>query len=107
MGGKLDRAFLEELGRYRLPESELGKCLLKYRGAGLVVKKQNAELEAINVKTREAQQKLEGLAALIDLQIEAVNPKRDGNAMGLLPDASETAELTSNDQTEERTEVQQ
>lgn len=64
MGGKLDRAFLEELGRYRLPESELGKCLLKYRGAGLVVKKQNAELEAINVKTREAQQKLEGLAAI-------------------------------------------
>ena len=51
--------------------------------------------------------KLEGLAALIDLQIDAVNPKRDGNAMGLLPGTSETAELSSDEQTAERTEEQQ
>lgn len=51
--------------------------------------------------------KLEGLAALIDLQIEALNPKHDGNAMGLLPGTSETAELSSDEQTAERTEVQQ
>lgn len=51
--------------------------------------------------------KLEGLAALIDLQIEALNPKHDGSAMGLLPGTSETAELSSDEQTAERTEVQQ
>lgn len=65
------------------------------------------ELSGLLDSLKKTIHKLEGLAALIDLQIEAVNPKRDGNAMGLLPDASETAELTSNDQTEERTEVQQ
>lgn len=51
--------------------------------------------------------KLEGLAALIDLQIEALNPKHDGSAMGLLPGTSETAELPSDEQTAERTEEQQ
>lgn len=51
--------------------------------------------------------KLEGLAALIDLQIEALNPKHDGSAMVLLPGTSETAELSSDEQTAERTEVQQ
>ena len=50
--------------------------------------------------------KLEGVAALIDLQIDAVNPKRDGSTMGLLPGASETAELSSDEQTEERTKEQ-
>lgn len=65
------------------------------------------ELSGLLDSLKKTIHKLEGLAALIDLQIDAVNPKRDGNAMGLLPDASETAELTSNDQTEERTEVQQ
>lgn len=50
--------------------------------------------------------KLEGLAALIDLQIEALNPKHDGSAMGLLPGTTETAELSSDEQTAERTEVQ-
>ena len=50
--------------------------------------------------------KLEGLAALIDLQIEALNPKHDGSAMGLLPGTTETAELSSDEQTVERTEVQ-
>ena len=51
--------------------------------------------------------KLEGLAALIDLQIEAMNPKHDGSAMGLLPGTTETAELPSDEQTAERTEEQQ
>ena len=51
--------------------------------------------------------KLEGLAALIDLQIEAMNPKHDGSAMGLLPGTTETAELLSDEQTAERTEEQQ
>lgn len=51
--------------------------------------------------------KLEGLAALIDLQIEALNPKHDGSAMGLLPGTTETAELPSDEQTAERTEEQQ
>lgn len=50
--------------------------------------------------------KLEGLAALIDLQIEALNPKHDGSAMGLLPGTTETAELSSDEQTAERTEEQ-
>lgn len=51
--------------------------------------------------------KLEGLAALIDLQIEAMNPKHDGSAMGLLPGTTETAELPSDEQTAERAEEQQ
>lgn len=51
--------------------------------------------------------KLEGLAALIDLQIEALNLKHDGSAMGLLPGTTETAELPSDEQTAERTEEQQ
>lgn len=51
--------------------------------------------------------KLEGLAALIDLQIDALNPKHDGSAMGLLPGTTETAELPSDEQTAERTEEQQ
>lgn len=51
--------------------------------------------------------KLEGLAALIDLQIDAVNPKRDGNAMGLLPGTSETAELSSDENAVEQTEEQE
>lgn len=50
--------------------------------------------------------KLEGLAALIDLQIDALNPKHDGSAMGLLPGTTETAELSSDEQTAERTEEQ-
>ena len=50
------------------------------------------ELSGLLDSLKKTIHKLEGLAALIDLQIEAVNPKRDGNAMGLLPDASETAE---------------
>ena len=50
--------------------------------------------------------KLEGLAALIDLQIDALNPKHDGSAMGLLPGTTETAELPSDEQTAERTEEQ-
>lgn len=51
--------------------------------------------------------KLEGLAALIDLQIDAVNPKRDGNAMGLLPGTSETMELSSDENAVEQTEEQE
>ena len=50
---------------------------------------------------------LEGLAALIDLQIDAVNPKRDGNAMGLLPGTTETAELSSDENAVEQTEEQE
>ena len=66
-----------------------------------------AELSGALDSLKKTIHKIEGFAAIIDLQIDALNPKRDGSAMGLLPDASETAELTSNDQTEERTEVQQ
>lgn len=51
--------------------------------------------------------KLEGLAALIDLQIEALNPKHDGSAMGLLPGTTETAELSSDEQTAARTKEEQ
>lgn len=51
--------------------------------------------------------KLEGLAALIDLQIEAMNPKHDGSAMGLLPGTTETAELSSDEQTAERMKEEQ
>ena len=61
----------------------------------------------IDLASANAAEELEEALCSEGLQIDAVNPKRDGNAMGLLPDASETAELTSNDQTEERTEVQQ
>lgn len=66
-----------------------------------------AELSGALDSLKKTIHKIEGFAAIIDLQIDALNPKRDGSTMGLLPDASETAELTSNDQTEERTEVQQ
>ena len=51
--------------------------------------------------------KLEGLAALIDLQIEAMNPKHDGSARGLLPGTTETAELSSDEQTAERMKEEQ
>ena len=51
--------------------------------------------------------KLEGLAALIDLQIETLNPKHGGNAMGLLPDTTETAEPPSDEKAAERTEEKQ
>lgn len=66
-----------------------------------------AELSRCRITLNKTIHKLEGLAALIDLQIDAVNPKRDGNAMGLLPGTSETAELSSDEQTAERTEEQQ
>ena len=65
------------------------------------------ELSGLLDSLKKTIHKLEGLAALIDLQIDAVNPKRDGSTMGLLPGASETAELSSDEQTAERTEVQQ
>ena len=66
-----------------------------------------AELSRCRITLNKTIHKLEGLAALIDLQIDAVNPKHDGSTMGLLPGASETAELSSDEQTAERTEVQQ
>ena len=66
-----------------------------------------AELSWCRITLNKTIHKLEGLAALIDLQIDAVNPKRDGNAMGLLPGTTETAELPSDEQTAERTEEQQ
>ena len=65
------------------------------------------ELSGLLDSLKKTIHKLEGLAALIDLQIDAVNPKRDGNAMGLLRSTSETAELSSDEQTAERTEEQQ
>ena len=64
------------------------------------------ELSGLLDSLKKTIHKLEGLAALIDLQIDAVNPKRDGSTMGLLPGASETAELSSDEQTEERTKEQ-
>ena len=64
------------------------------------------ELSGLLDSLKKTIHKLEGLAALIDLQIDAVNPKRDGSTMGLLPGASETAELSSDEQTEEQTEEQ-
>ena len=62
------------------------------------------ELSGLLDSLKKTIHKLEGLAALIDLQIDAVNPK---HAMGLLPGTSETAELSSDEQTAERTEEQQ
>ena len=64
------------------------------------------ELSGLLDSLKKTIHKLEGLAALIDLQIDAVNPKHDGSAMGLLPGTTETAELSSDEQTAERTEVQ-
>ena len=64
------------------------------------------ELSGLLDSLKKTIHKLEGLAALIDLQIEALNPKHDGSAMGLLPGTTETAELSSDEQTAERTEVQ-
>lgn len=65
------------------------------------------ELSGLLDSLKKTIHKLEGLAALIDLQIDAVNPKRDGSTMGLLPDASETAELSSDEETAEREDAQQ
>ena len=65
------------------------------------------ELSGLLDSLKKTIHKLEGLAALIDLQIEAMNPKHDGSAMGLLPGTTETAELPSDEQTAERTEEQQ
>lgn len=64
------------------------------------------ELSGLLDSLKKTIHKLEGLAALIDLQIDAVNPKHDGSAMGLLPGTTETAELSSDEQTEERTKEQ-
>ena len=64
------------------------------------------ELSGLLDSLKKTIHKLEGLAALIDLQIDAVNPRHDGSTMGLLPGASETAELSSDEQTEEQTEEQ-
>ena len=65
------------------------------------------ELSGLLDSLKKTIHKLEGLAALIDLQIDAVNPKHDGSAMGLLPGTTETAELPSDEQTAEWTEEQQ
>lgn len=65
------------------------------------------ELSGLLVSLKKTIHKLEGLAALIDLQIDAVNPKRDGSAMGLLPGTTETAELSSDEQTGERMKEEQ
>ena len=65
------------------------------------------ELSGLLDSLKKTIHKLEGLAALIDLQIEALNSKHDGSAMGLLPGTTETAELSSDEQTAERTEEQQ
>ena len=65
------------------------------------------ELSGLLDSLKKSIHKIEGFAAIIDLQIAALNPKRDGNAMGFLPGTSETAELSSDEQTAERTEVQQ
>ena len=65
------------------------------------------ELSGLLDSLKKTIHKLEGLAALIDLQIEALNPKHDGSATGLLPGTTETAELPSDEQTAERTEEQQ
>lgn len=64
------------------------------------------ELSGLLDSLKKTIHKLEGLAALIDLQIDALNPKHDGSAMGLLPGTTETAELSSDEQTAERTEEQ-
>lgn len=65
------------------------------------------ELSGLLDSLKKTIHKLEGLAALIDLQIDAVNPKRDGNAMGLLPGTSETMELSSDENAVEQTEEQE
>lgn len=65
------------------------------------------ELSGLLDSLKKTIHKLEGLAALIDLQIDAVNPKRDGNAMGLLPVTSETMELSSDENAVEQTEEQE
>lgn len=65
------------------------------------------ELSGLLDSLKKTIHKLEGLAALIDLQIEALNPKHDGSAMGLLPGTTETAELSSDEQTAARTKEEQ
>jgi hypothetical protein len=65
------------------------------------------ELSGLLDSLKKTIHKLEGLAALIDLQIDAANPKRDGNAMGLLPGTSETMELSSDENAVEQTEEQE
>ena len=65
------------------------------------------ELSGLLDSLKKTIHKLEGLAALIDLQIDAVNPMHDGNAMGLLPGTSETMELSSDEQTAERMKEEQ
>lgn len=65
------------------------------------------ELSGLLDSLKKTIHKLEGLAALIDLQIDAVNPKHDGNAMGLLPGTSETMELSSDENAVEQTEEQE
>ena len=44
------------------------------------------ELSGLLDSLKKTIHKLEGLAALIDLQIDAVNPKHDGSTMGLSSD---------------------
>ena len=66
-----------------------------------------AELSGALDSLKKTIHKIEGFAAIIDLQIDALNPKRDGSAMGLLPGTSETMELSSDEQTAERTESQE
>lgn len=62
-----------------------------------------AELSKALKSLSKAVHKLEGFAAIIDLQIDALNPKHDGSAMELLPGTSETAELSSDEKAAERT----
>lgn len=66
-----------------------------------------AELSKALKSLSKAVRKLEGFAAIIDLQIDALNPKRDGSAMGLLPGTSETMELSSDENAVEQTEEQE
>ncbi len=86
-----------------MKENEIDRVKQQYTELANVL----GELSGLLVSLKKTIHKLEGLAALIDLQIDAVNPKRDGSAMGLLPGTTETAELSSDENAVEQTEEQE
>ena len=86
-----------------MEKNEMDRVMERYTELANVL----GELSGVLDSLKKTIHKIAGFAAIIDLQIDALNPNHDGIAMGLLPGDTGTAELPSDEEAVERAEAQE